>query len=62
MLVSSLRGVSKGTDAYHEIEPSHEQDEICQKNPVPLQSNLSFCDESLSNARAVLANFLAFYE
>jgi hypothetical protein len=29
----------------HKVETSHKQNHVCQKNPVPLQSNFPFCNE-----------------
>jgi hypothetical protein len=52
----------KGEPFYHKIEASHEQNEVSQKNPVSLQSDFSFLNESLSDIRAIFANFLAFKE
>lgn len=54
--------MQKYTTSYHEIESSHEQDEVGQKNPMSPQSDFSFFDKGRSNARAVCANLLAFDE
>jgi hypothetical protein len=45
--------------SYHEVKPGHKQDEVSQKDPMPLQCNFSFLDKSFSNIRAILADFLA---
>lgn len=52
VLVLEHGGVEILTSVGHEVEASHEEDHVSQKEPMALESDLSFGDESTSDVRA----------